>query len=126
MASWTTEKPVFIVQVFWIVIIIFIVVVGTYATLAPVILFGPQQHVQVEVVEKKTGSPSNSESKDRLSDYYITFRFSDGSEHELSVNKKDYNSIQENDTGSLVYQERRDNDKTKQFRIRFVRFEKDS
>jgi len=89
--------------------------VGNFAYLRNV----PEQIEQVEVSGKRIKPARDS---DDYPDYYVSFKFSDGSVKEFAAgrpNKKEYyNAINEGDTGKLTYKEKGGN-------RRFESFEKD-
>jgi len=79
----------------------------------------PEHIEHVEVVGKRINPAEDSED---YPDYYVTFKFSDGSVKEFSAgrpnNKDCYNAINEGDIGKLTYKESGNN-------RRFESFEKD-
>lgn len=84
-----------------------------------ILSFQPIQTAHVEVVSKRIKKRGNGPVRGNTISHFVTFKFPDGSELELSLQTlKEYDSMQENDTGVLSYKQRKD-------RAKFVSFEKD-
>lgn len=88
----------------------------------------PLQREQVEVVGKRTATALTSAAyglkEQKKPNCFITFKFSDGTKKELRVTYNIYESMQEGETGILIYQERKNAKKWSQ--RYFIGFEKDS
>ena len=87
----------------------------------------PEQHDQVEVIGRRTATRYTGGGRSKpmkIPQCIIAFKLSDSTEKEFTVPYEIYNSIQENEAGTLTYQEK--NNSTKWQQRRFISFEKDA
>ena len=87
----------------------------------------PVQEAQVTVVAKRTSDHYTrnivSYKKSKIPNCFVTFKFPDGSEKELKIKHAIFENLQEGDTGTLSYKERKN--ATHFDHRRFVGFEKE-
>ena len=119
------------------ILIVAVVIMGTYLILTIRIEIQPLQTAHVEVVSKRTKaayykSGGGGIAKLKYPYCFVTFKFSDGSEKEFNVNPRGvskskyelFNKLKEGDIGILSYKQVGDGAKLGQ--KFFISFEKDS
>ena len=122
IAKWITKN----FKTICLVLMIFSIVTIVWAMLRQITIYGSEQQEQVEVVKKRTRITFTGGSRNRHPNCYVTFKFSDGFEHEYYVTYREYNSILENEIGILTYRALKNIDSEKPYRGYFIGFEKDS
>ena len=113
---WST--PVLKAVTLFLMIIFFIVGIFFFCCLSELTLrIRPTQRDQVEIVGKRTAknfATDYSLKEAKIPKGIVTFKFSDGTEKELEVTFATYESMQEGDTGRILYQERKNATKWQQ------------
>ena len=131
-----TEKTKLIAIIIIILILIVIFLVFNWLGKEGPFINKPEQQERVEVTGKRTKNYRDAEGGPGGTLYFITFKFPDGSVKEFEVGgtgsgKKNYDSLDESDTGILSYIEREDveskyKDENQYYKgRRFISFEKD-
>ena len=92
----------------------------------------PKKVAQVKVIKKKFKSSGKDDGGNYYFDHFVIFKFFDNSEKEFYITRTDYDSIRENDKGTLVYKEREEAIKRNKYKKshyeerEFISFKKDN
>ena len=113
---------------FFIFLLAITIAATAYGIIFSIIGYGSEQYAQVEIVRIRQQRSSRG-GGEGLPRNFVTFRFPDGLQQEFNIDHLLFHtyfySVQEGDTGALIYRSRRNIDPEQPHRGRFVRFEKD-